>query len=125
MQSRRDLLQKLTTGDIFHAESPNGASLICLTLSINSYTVTARTVTTQMTFYFDINSGIALSGKDLVSCTIDSIMPLPIDIYQVMLGLDKKFRCQKDFAKLKLTDKEIQGLLFVEKHYLEIRFLSL
>lgn len=47
MDDRKDALRLLAVGEIFHAEAPNGASLICLTLAVTETGIHARTVTTQ------------------------------------------------------------------------------
>ena len=119
MSTRKALLGRLVPGDIIHAESPNGASLICLVVETTQTTIMTRTVTTQLEYEFDISSGIALFGEDAVPCTIDSIAPLPPDIHRVMLQLDNKFRFETDVEKAKLTESEIHGLLFIAKFYAE------
>jgi hypothetical protein len=40
----------------------------------------------------------------MVRCTIDSIAPLPVDIHNVLLGLDRKMRLR--FDKLNTAEKE-------------------
>jgi hypothetical protein len=117
MLDRKAELDKLAVGDIFHAEAPNGASLICLVVSILESTIQARTVTTQRQFKFDRHTGVAESGEDRVACTINSIAPLPVDIHNVMLGIDRKFRLERDPERLKLNEAEIRALLFVDSHY--------
>jgi len=114
---RVDRLSGLAKGDIFHAASPNGASLICLVLAITKSTIEARTVTTQCHFVFDRRTGIAEWGADRVPCTIDSVAPLPPDIHRVMLEIDLKFRPGKGLDDYKLTATEKHALLFVDGHY--------
>jgi hypothetical protein len=46
-------------------------------------------------------------------CTIDSIAPLPVDIHNVMLGLDRKMRLR--FEKLSREEKD--ALLFIADFY--------
>ena len=117
MSDRKVLLDALTVGDIFHAEAPNGASLICLITSITESAIHARTVTTQTQLAFDRQTGVAESGDDKVPCTINSTAPLPVDIHHVMLGLDRKFRLERDPERLKLNEAEMRALLFVASHY--------
>jgi hypothetical protein len=104
MTDRKAALRGLTVGDIFHAESPNGANLVCLVESISEETSQARTVTTQRHLAFDRQTGIAQLGDEPVLCTIDSTTPLPMEIHHVMLGIDRKFRLEQSQENLKLTN---------------------
>ena len=121
MTDRKALLGKLDVGDIFHAEAPNGASLICLVLSVDQTTIQARRVTTQENLEFNRQTGVAQDGD-----VINSVAHLPIDIHNVFLGLDQKYRLLmgmdkkhrfEDPERLKLTDAEKKALLFVGRHY--------
>jgi hypothetical protein len=51
--------RNLLVGDIFHASTPNGASLICLTTVVMDATIQGGTVTHQMHPGFDRETGIA------------------------------------------------------------------
>lgn len=117
MDARSKALRKLAIGDIFHGESPNGASLICLVLSVTVIEIHTRTVTTQSQISFDRVTGIATPGGDNIPGTIDSVCALPIDIHETMLGIDRKFRLETDIEKLKLTEAEIKAFLFIKRHY--------
>lgn len=128
IHDRRTLFHNITVGDIFHAAAPNGRSLICLTTSVTEKTIQARTVTHQMHLEFDREVGIAewigaLDWPDLgmsdkpVRCTIDSVAPLPVDIHNVMLFIDRKSRLNNDWAQVKLSEAEINALLFVSSFY--------
>jgi hypothetical protein len=117
MADRKTALGKLAVGDIFHAESPNGASLICLVTSVTETTIQARTVTTQRHLEFDRQTGIAEYGDEPIICTVDSTAPLPVEIHNVMLGIDRKFRLEQDPERLKLNDAEKRALVFVDSHY--------
>jgi hypothetical protein len=117
MADRRTLLRTLAVGDIFHAESPNGASLICLVISVTEATIQSRTVTTQCHLAFDRQTGIAAWGDLPILCTVDSIAPLPAEIHNVMLGIDQKFRLEQDPERLKLNDAEKRALIYVDSHY--------
>lgn len=117
MPDRKDELRKLAVGDIFHANSSNGASLICLVLSVTGETIQSRTVTTQVYIEFDRRTGNAEWGEDRIMCIIDSITPLPVEIHNTMLGLDRKFRLERNLERLRLTDAEKRALVFVASHY--------
>ena len=88
-RDRKDQLARLVVGDIFHANTPVGASLICLVVSVTESTIHARTVTTQMQTEFDRQTGEGVWGDDRIPCTIDSTAPLPVEVHNVLLGLDE------------------------------------
>ena len=113
MADRRSKLSRLVPGDIFHAECPNGASLICFVEAITNDKIEARRVTTQDHVTFELSTGVSLPDDGEARCTIDSIAPLPVDIHNVMLGLDRKMRLR--FEKPNRAEKD--ALLFVADFY--------
>ena len=70
-----------------------------------------------MYLVFDRQTGKAEWGDAQVVCTIDSVAPLPADIHNVMLGLDRKFRLERDLERIKLNDAEKRALVFVDSYY--------
>lgn len=57
-------------------------------------------------------------GKEVSeACTIDSMEPLPVDIHNVILGLDRKLRLVRDVERLKLNGAEKQALIFIDSYY--------
>ena len=119
MAERADAIEKLTVGDIFHAESPNGASLICLVTSVTKATILARTVTTQRNYEFDRQTGIAESGAERVPCTIDSVARLPAAMHDALLELDRRYRLGSDPDRFRLLEAEKRALVFVSSFYPE------
>jgi hypothetical protein len=119
MPDRETLIRNINVGDIFHAKSPNGASLICLATAINEATVHARTVTTQINLEFDRITGVAEWGADRIPCKIDSVSPLPAEIHNVFLGLDHRYRTSTDPERTKLTEAEKRALSFIYDYYRE------
>jgi hypothetical protein len=119
ISDRETLLRNLLVGDIFHATSPSGASLICLTTKVDDNVIEARTVTTQKTLRFDRRTGTGEWESEQITCVIDSVAPLPIEIHNVMLGLDRKFRLTQLLEGLKLSDVEQNALLFIDSFYPE------
>jgi hypothetical protein len=129
---RENALKAINVGDIFHAEASNGASLLCLTMTVTPATIQARNVATQIIYDFDRCTGIAdwfVYGTHYI-CSIDSVAPLPADIHEIMLSLDRKYRaCEYKLAEdpdwqsapgeSHLTTEQIRGLLFVAKFYPE------
>jgi hypothetical protein len=118
MPDRESELRKLAVGDIFHANSPDGASLICLVLSVTEGTIHSRTVTTQVYLEFDRRAGNAKWGEEPIICTIDSVTPLPVGVHDTMLEIDRKFRLERNLERLRLTYAEKRALVFVASHYL-------
>jgi hypothetical protein len=121
LTDRKLLLGKLAEGDIFHAESPGGAKLICLVTSVSETVIEARTVTTQMHFHFDRQTGVGTGkwGDVSVIASISCVAPLPEDIRDVMLGIDRKFKQEhdpNDPDRFRLNDAEIRALIYVDSH---------
>ena len=114
---RETSLRKLAVGDIFHGGCPDGGVLICLVTSVTKTTIRARSVPTQKNYQFDRRTGIEEDKDASVACAIDSIEPLPVDIHNVILGLDRKFRLVRDVERLKLNDAEKQALIFIDSYY--------
>jgi hypothetical protein len=108
---RRTALMALVEGSVFHATTSNGASCICLVTLIANGQISARRITPQEQLVFDRESGLAEIGDDSVVCTIDSIAPLPTDIHEVLLQLDRRYGVGDD---LRLRREEIDALLFVD-----------
>jgi hypothetical protein len=116
MTDRKILLGRLVVGDLFHATGPTGASLICLTVAITQTTIQARRITTQENLEFDRQTGIEKS-TDGVS-RIDSVAPLPLDVLNVLIALDRRYRLLQDPEQGKLTGAEIRALAtYVGPHY--------
>ena len=89
MTDREAALRSIGVGDIFHAQAPGGVSYPCLTLQIRENAIFARRVTTQSVHWFDRETGIEVDDDRIV---IDSVAPLPDDIHEIMLGVDRLFR---------------------------------
>ena len=121
IKDRETLLRSLDIGDIFHGESTYGVSLICLVTHVDESTIRARAVTTQLLYQFDRNTGKVLwcSGTDSITGSIDSVTPLPSDIHNTLLGLDRKMRLEHDEERFKLSQAEKKALIFVGSYYQE------
>jgi hypothetical protein len=115
MGDRETLLGNLVVGDIFHAVAPKVASLICLVVSVTETALHTRRVTTRENLVFDRRTGVTVD--ELSPCTIDSVAPLPVDVYNVMLGIDRKSRLENDPERIKLSDAEKKAFVFVTSHY--------
>ena len=118
MADREAALNNLAVGDIFHAESPNTPSMICLVMAVTETRIQARTVTHQLHMEFDRQTGVAKWGDERVlGAVVNSVAPLPVDIHNVMLGLDRKMRLEQDPERIKLNDAEKRALVYVGSHY--------
>jgi hypothetical protein len=54
------IVDHLTVGDIFHADCPNGAHLICLATSVTETVIIARSVTNDQYMEFDRKTGAGI-----------------------------------------------------------------
>jgi hypothetical protein len=125
MTDRKVLLAKLAVGDIFHAEYPNDAKCIGLVLSIDTDTILARRVTSQENLKFDRQTGVEKAPDGEPQAVINSVAPLPLEIHNVFVELDRKYGAvhgQKDiFEKnpeyFKLSEAEKKAFLFIDSHY--------
>ena len=119
MADRGAALNNLAVGDIFHAASPAAPSMICLVMAVTDMGIQARTVTHQLHLEFDRQTGVAKWASDerVLGAVVDSVAPLPVDIHNVMLGIDRKFRLEQDSERLKLNDAEKRALIYVDFHY--------
>lgn len=67
---------------------------------------------------FDQTNGKDVTqGSDGARSPITSIEPLPPDVHNMILWLDRKNRLLTDMSKAKPTDAEKHALLFVSDHY--------
>ena len=117
MADRATMIRNVAVGDFFHARSPNRASLICLATSVGKTTIHARRITSQEELEFDRQTGFAKSGNDQVPCEIDSVAPLPAEIHDVFLEMDRRYRVEHDLERFKLTDAAKRALLFIHSYY--------
>jgi hypothetical protein len=107
---------QIAVGDIFHASAPNGASLICLAEEVTETSIRARTVTNHFSFDFDRTSGTAefeYEGRPAVTCTIDSVAKLFLQVHETMLELDRKYGS----GDATLTIDQKRTLLFAWRFY--------
>ncbi len=119
MNPKMKALRKLRIDDICHGECPNGASLICLVTNITETRISVRTVTTQYEIDFDRATGLEITENTKSACYIDSVAPLPADIHEIMLSLDRKYRFATNPEDAKLTPEQKRGLYFIADFYPE------
>jgi hypothetical protein len=125
-QAAADLLDGLTVGDIFHAGGGNGSlehgSFICLVTGTTPVSIAARRITTQEDLIFSRRDGCLLEPSDRDGVRINSVEPLPIDLHSTLLGLDRRYRLGRTFARFRLTQHEIAALLDAGRHFKQHRF---
>jgi hypothetical protein len=126
MTDRQAALRSIEAGNLFYALDAAGPVRICLGLSVSEKTILARSVTTQEIIKFDRRTGEAAHnryGFDF-NYLIASIMPLPRDIHEIMLSLDRNGRAfeeklaedpdyQSPPDNWILNDDQRRGLLFI------------
>lgn len=122
MSDRRTALRNLSIGDIFHAQSRNGASLVCLATALDESVISARRIHTQDGLQFDRNTGLEI-GKP--HTRIDCVAPFPPDILDIFLEMDRKYQqlmelvCQGvelTLEQTRMTSDEKRASLFIDEH---------
>lgn len=117
---RRTSLAAIVVGDLFHATSPNDASLICRALEVSGSAIRARTVTSQYELEFDRATGVAMPyiEGERVPCTVDSVAPVPDEVRAALLGLDAIYSDERHKDEVhKLTETERRALVFAALFY--------
>ena len=116
--SREELLGRLGPGDIVHGIGPGGAVLPCLVLSIDETTIFTRRVTTQEAYRFDRKTGVAISGNGWPEGRITSVEPLPPEIHNVFVDMDRQYRLgHRSGRNMRLSESWKEALLFIHDHY--------
>ena len=110
MPDLRSKLSLLVPGDIIHGHHVEGPSLICLVEVVAADRLETRRITTQRHITFDIETGVEVGFPE---CRLDSIAPLPVDVHNVLLGLDRKMR----LGRPPLSQAEKEALRFVADFY--------
>lgn len=89
VQDWRSKLSWLVPGDLVHGRDEGKQNLICLVECVGPSRIKTRRITTQEQVTFDIGTG---ENIETPGCRLDSIMPLPVEVHDVLLGLDRKMR---------------------------------
>jgi hypothetical protein len=120
------IVTNLAVGDIFHADCPNGAHLICLATSVTETTIHARSITNDQYMEFDRTTGTGIvTWRDRKTpCAIYSTSPLPEDVHNIILEMDRKTRFAEDPINRSvqdesqpwLNDDERRALRYVATH---------
>jgi hypothetical protein len=122
MADRASALRQLAVGELFHARSRNGASLVCVVTAVDDGTIYARRMHTQDDVQFDRDTGFE-AGK--AHTKIDCVTPFPPDIRDIFLEVDRK---QRELTALvrqgveltpdqtKMTADEKRANLAIDRH---------
>jgi hypothetical protein len=118
VNERAALLSRLVRDDLFHADA-SGVSLPCRVLEVTDTIIKARRVTTQELLTYDRHTGVEIVTDGSAVSVIDSVEPLPSDIHDAMLSLDRKSHLIHCLDDVKLLPHEIDALVFIGDHYAE------
>lgn len=120
--SRQLALSTIAVGDIFNADIPNGGTVLCLAVAVTATGIQARDICRQGELLdFDRQTGVAPCPWSRIgtTCTITSVAPLPPDVYEALLGLDRKYNMGRPLTceERKLTEAEKKAFVFVYDHH--------
>lgn len=121
MTRREVIIRSTAVGDLFHATSPNGASLICLALEVTDTAIVSQTVTSVYDLNFDRETGTAerdFHGESVV-CTIDSVAPLPDEFKKTLVAVHRVYanKDEDDDEVSKLREAEHRALTFAAQYF--------
>jgi hypothetical protein len=116
MFSRETPFTRLAVGDIFHATDVS-RSLIALVTEVTETAIHARNVMGDGEYAFDRITGIAKPTGRGVPTAIDAIEPLPMEIYAVILAVDRKMRLTMKARPGLLSEVEKSALVFANEYY--------
>jgi hypothetical protein len=111
-----DLLDSLVVGDFFHARGPGGQSIVCLVLDLTKTTISARRVPTFEHYVFNISTGVEQLQATGRPSQIVSVEPLPIDLHNTLLWLDRRYRLRRLSNRFE-SRGDLKALLLAEEHF--------
>jgi hypothetical protein len=124
MPNRETVLRTLMVGDIFHAQSPNGASLVCVVTALDDGTILARRIHTQDDLRFERKTGIEIENVK-AKARIDCVAPFPPDVHRIFVEMDRKYQQLYDFVRngkefdwelCKMTPDERRADSYIDRH---------
>ena len=115
-RSVADTLGRLVAGDIFHATSRTGASLLCIVNDVRADAIAARRFTTGEDVVFDRTTGALIKSGQISTAWIDTVEPLPTTAHNTFVEMDRRYRLGKTFARVRLTEAEIEAMLKLSEH---------
>lgn len=120
LQTRDELLQRLEPGDIFLAEYPDrpGPQRFCLVLQVSETRIRARCIHTQQKHEFDRRTGAETDLGGDGGSMIVSVAPLPPDMHNTLVGMDRRYRLGLDKERIKLTEDDLRVGRVLDKHFM-------
>ena len=119
-EQRLHKLKLLETGDILAARVPGGNNIPFLVVTADANSINARAITSQIPLVFDRSTGEALDDPDdhprrvwRISC----VQPLPLEIHQLMLSLDRRMRLGSNGITNPLDEGDKRALLYVGDYF--------
>lgn len=116
MSRRAQALEAIKVGDLIFGLGAGGQDKLLLVSKVDADGFSARHVTTQMLYRFN-RDGRTRVYADGGYVTIVSTTPLPADLYEVALGLDRKFAARPEYPDSILSQAEIDLLLAYKEHF--------
>lgn len=110
MASRDQALGEIRVGDVIFGVGAGGQEKLLLVYEVDQKGFLARHVTTQMSFSFD-RDGKTRPDADGGFVNVVSTARLPPEMYDVALGLDRKWAARPDYPETILSKAEIELLL--------------
>ncbi|MBE0580999.1 hypothetical protein [Devosia sp.] len=110
MSFRDQALSAVRVGDVIFGLGAGGQEKLLLVYEVDQSGFLARHVTTQMSFRFG-RDGKTSVNADGGFVTIVSTARLPQEMYEVALGLDRKWAARPEYPDTVLSKAEIELLL--------------
>lgn len=116
MLSSAQALGAVKVGDVIFGIAAGGQEKLLLVYEADATSFWARHVTSQTTAKFG-RDGESVWVHDGGSCTIVSTARLPQEMYEVAIGLDRKFAAQPEYPDSILSKDEIRLVLTHDKFF--------
>lgn len=110
-----EALSRLSAGDIFHSEYPNGTPQLCIVTAVTSLFVHAWDIPRGQDYLFDKASGTCEAGEERLICRIVCVAPLPAAVRATFLGMYERYRFGEGEERLKLTLDERASLRMLDE----------
>jgi len=117
--NRESALEGIAVGDIFHATTPNNASLICLALKVTGTTIFSRTIGSFYEIDFGRRTGVAerdFHGES-VRCVVDSVACLPAHVRKALMELYRERSDSPRKEQPKMSKAQWQALAFAARYF--------
>jgi len=121
LANRATLLGQLEAGDLVCARTSGGARAVCRVLAVEAVVLHLREVAGGHVRAFDRRTGAAITRADETASAaageIVSVAPLPVDLHNAVLALDRRSRLAQGDAPMRVTRAEAAVLLLLDAHY--------